>query len=75
MGHKGKQRLALKVLSRNIRAIRKERKMTQEEAAFRSGIGYKRWQALEAGRSNTTLFTLCRIASVLKVSIRRLFVS
>ena len=63
----------LKRLAKNIRTGRIRVKMTQEEAAFRSAIGYKRWQDLEAGRANTTVATLTRIAAILRVDIRRLF--
>ena len=67
-----KQKAVLVRMARNIKTARVGRKITQEEAAFRSGIGYKRWQQLEAGRANTTILTLIRIASVLKVDIHRL---
>lgn len=63
---------ALRRVAKNIRAIRTHRRMTQEEAAYRSGIGYKRWQDLEAGRSNTTLLTLTRIATILRVDVQKL---
>lgn len=41
--------------------------MTQEEAAAAAAVGYKRWQDLEAGRANTTILTLARIAAALGI--------
>ena len=49
-----------------IRAARLKAGMTQEEAAAAAGIGYKRWQDLEAGRTNTTVLTLNRVAAALR---------
>ncbi len=62
----------LKRLGKNMKAYRKKRGLTQEEAAFRSRLGYKRWQRLESGRSNTTLLTLGKIAAVLRTDIQKL---
>lgn len=50
-----------------IRTARQKTGMTQEEAAAAAAIGYKRWQDLEAGRTNTTILTLIRIAAALGV--------
>jgi transcriptional regulator with XRE-family HTH domain len=51
----------------HIRRIRVQAKLTQEDAADRARIDYKRWQALEKGRANPTLRTLVRIAEALEV--------
>lgn len=48
-----------------IRKARVLAKLTQEDAADRARIDYKRWQALEKGRANPTLRTLIRIADAL----------
>lgn len=50
-----------------IKTIRVARKMTQEEVSHRSGIGYKRYQVIEAGKANITLGTIGRIATALKI--------
>lgn len=50
-----------------IRRAREGAKLTQEEAADRARIDYKRWQALEKGRANPTLRTLIRVAEALEV--------
>lgn len=39
--------------------------MTQEEAAARARIDYKRYQRLEAGSVNATIRTLARVAEAL----------
>lgn len=58
-------------ITRDIAAhIRRERLaagLSQEEAAARASIGYKRWQEVESGRVNMTIRTLARIAAALDV--------
>jgi transcriptional regulator with XRE-family HTH domain len=49
-----------------IRRARVLAKITQEDAAERARIDYKRWQALEEGRANPTLRTLIRVAEALE---------
>ncbi len=49
-----------------IRRARILKKITQEDAAERARIDYKRWQALEEGRANPTLKTLMRVAEALE---------
>jgi len=39
--------------------------LTQEEAASRASIGYKRWQEIEGGRVNLTIRTIARVAAAL----------
>ena len=62
----------LKRVGAHIKAWRLKRRMTQEEAAHRSRIDYKRWQRIEQGGANVTLVTLGRIAAVLRVPPDRL---
>lgn len=57
-----------KALGRRVRAARVEAGLTQEEAASRSKIDYKRWQRIESGDVNMTVRTLVRVASVLDTS-------
>jgi transcriptional regulator with XRE-family HTH domain len=59
----------LKELGRRIHRARIAANLTQEEAAAASGIEYKRWQALEAGRVNATMRTLVRVAKGLGVAV------
>ena len=49
-----------------IRRARLQAKLTQEDAADRARIDYKRWQALEKGRANPTIRTLIRIAEAVE---------
>lgn len=44
-------------------------KLTQEAAASRADIDYKRWQALEIGQVNATLRTLARVAAALEIDV------
>jgi transcriptional regulator with XRE-family HTH domain len=46
--------------------------LTQEIAASRCGIDYKRYQKIELGRVNVTVRTLVRIADGLGVDFWRL---
>jgi transcriptional regulator with XRE-family HTH domain len=55
----------LKEAGGQIRRLRLQAKLTQEDAADRARIDYKRWQALEEGRANPTLRTLVRVAEAL----------
>ncbi len=63
------------ILSSNMRVFRWQRKLTQEEAAFRAHIDYKQWQRIEAGKANVTLVTLGRIADILETSTSALICS
>jgi DNA-binding XRE family transcriptional regulator len=52
-------------LGLRIRAARTSAGLTQEAAASRAGIDYKRYQRLETGRVNATIRTLHRVAVAL----------
>jgi transcriptional regulator with XRE-family HTH domain len=45
-----------------VRAARIRASLSQEAAAARAGIDYKRWQQIEGGRVNATARTLLRVA-------------
>jgi transcriptional regulator with XRE-family HTH domain len=63
-------RRSLSVLRDIAKRIRDERLaagLSQEEAAARASIGYKRWQEIEGARANLTVRTLARIAAALDV--------
>ena len=59
----------LQEAGRRIASLRKGLGLTQEEAADRAGIDYKRWQRLEGGSVNATLRTLLRVSEALDVNI------
>jgi transcriptional regulator with XRE-family HTH domain len=59
----------MREIATRIRAARTSAGLSQEEAASRAGIGYKRWQEIEGGAANPTIRTLDRIATTLGVEI------
>ena len=56
-------------LSRNIRARRLERNLTQEAVAFDAGLSARHYQQLESGEANPTFATLFEIARVLDSAV------
>lgn len=65
-----------KILQRtgkNIRTIRRNKKLTQEEVAERAGIHVTTFGRIERGESNPPLQTLNKIAQALKVKTKDLF--
>lgn len=50
-----------------VREARERAGLTQEEAASKAGIDYKRWQRIESGDVNATIRTLVRVASACRV--------
>lgn len=56
-------------VGRRIRDARLAAGLSQEEAAHRAGVGYKRWQDIERGRAGPTLRSLWRISNALGISI------
>ncbi len=59
------ERRLLKELAGRIKRQRLAAGLTQEAAAARAGIDYKRYQRLEAGGVNATMRTLLRVAEAL----------
>jgi transcriptional regulator with XRE-family HTH domain len=59
----------LREIGRRIRLARESVGLTQEEAAGRSRIDYKRWQRIELGSVNVTVRTLLRVAATLDKTI------
>ena len=59
----------LREAGKRIAAARETLGLTQEEAADRAGIDYKRWQRLEGGTVNATLRTLLRVAEGLEMNV------
>jgi len=56
-------------IGQRIQARRLEIGLTQDAAAHRAEIDYKRWQRLEQGTVNATVRTLVRVAQALEVSL------
>ncbi len=57
-----------KLVGRNAARIRKERGLTQEQLAERSGLSQQYLSGLERGQRNPTIVTLYEIAAALGVS-------
>jgi transcriptional regulator with XRE-family HTH domain len=64
---------ALKRLGERVRALRLEKKLTQEAAAEVAKLDEKHWQDIEGARTNPTVATLVGIARALKVTVSDLF--
>ena len=63
----------LKAFGENLRSIRLEKKLSQDEVAFRAEISTNQVGRIERGELNTGLSTVYEIATVLGISIHRLF--
>ncbi len=65
-------RRLLKLLGKRVRELRKERGLTQEEAARLSGFDYKYFQRIEYGEKNLALTSLNKLAKALGVRVAEL---
>ena len=68
-GYRPNESGVLREAGRRIATAREGLGLTQEEAADRAGIDYKRWQRLEGGNVNATLRTLLRVADALDTNV------
>ncbi len=57
-----------KLVGRNFARLRREKGLTQEEVALRSGFSQQYLSGLESGKRNPTIVTLYELAQVLHVS-------
>lgn len=62
------QQKPLDVLAQRIRAMRRERGMTQEELAQKTGFDRTYISLVERGKRNISLLNLCRLAEALGVA-------
>lgn len=60
-------------IGKRIRALRKEKKLTQLDLAIRSGIDERQVQRLERGHTSATLKTLIKISIGLDIWVAELF--
>lgn len=60
---------AYRELGDRLRAARLAKGLSQEAMAQRTGMPYRRYQALESGRINTTIRTLVRVADALGIDV------
>jgi len=59
-------------LARNLRRLREERGLSQQQMSHLAGIPRPTWASLESGGANPTLSVLSKTASALQVSIEEL---
>lgn len=59
----------LRQVSRNLKNARIASGLTQIEVHARTGLAYRHYQNLEAGRVNLTLETLYRLAKTFEVTV------
>jgi len=60
------------IVGRNVRKIRQQRRMTQEELAFAAEIDLTYMGGIERGKRNPSLLVMTRIAAALHVSPAKL---
>jgi transcriptional regulator with XRE-family HTH domain len=60
------------VLGRNVRRLRQQKGLTQEELAFEAEIDLTYMGGIERGRRNPSLLVMARIADALSVSLPKL---
>jgi transcriptional regulator with XRE-family HTH domain len=69
------QRRIFRELGVRVRRAREQAGLTQEDAAARARIDYKRYQRLEAGSVNATIRTLARVAEAFSVDLWKMLCS
>ncbi|ELR69299.1 hypothetical protein C900_05183 [Fulvivirga imtechensis AK7] len=65
--HKIRDKEILEKFGTNLKVIRKEKGLTQEELAFRSGLALSQIARIETGRLNSSICTLITIAKALQI--------
>lgn len=63
----------LKIFGENIRKIRKEKGLSQEELAFKANLHRTYIGMIERAEKNITLINIEKIANALEVNIKELF--
>jgi transcriptional regulator with XRE-family HTH domain len=61
------------VLAENVRRLREEEGLTQEQAAERAGVDPRTWQRIESGETATEMDTIGSVAAALDVDPPLLF--
>jgi transcriptional regulator with XRE-family HTH domain len=60
------------VFGRNVRAVRRQKKLTQEKLAFEAKIDLTYVGGIERGKRNPSLLVMARIAQALAVPLAKL---
>lgn len=63
----------VRLLGAQLRRLREDRKLTQEQLAERAGLNYKYVGRIELGKSDPGAYVLVRLAAALRVPIGELF--
>jgi transcriptional regulator with XRE-family HTH domain len=61
-----------KIVGKNVRKIRQQRRMTQEELAFEAEIDLTYVGGIERGKRNPSLMVMARVAQALSVPLAKL---
>ncbi len=67
------QEFGLTEFGRNLRRLRLEHRLTQEELAETAGVSPRYVALIEAGSRNPTLSVVLELASALEIPVYRLF--
>ena len=67
------EKTLLRRVATNLKAIRAEKGLTQEQLANAAGIAPRHLQKLEAGSANFTARTIARVSSALSIDAEILF--
>lgn len=62
-----------KILAQNIRALRDEGQLSQEELALRADVDRTYVSQIERAIGNPSLLVLCKLSAVLEVDVKQLF--
>jgi len=62
-----------KIVGANVRRLRRERGLTQEDLAGEAGLAMRHMGRIERGESNPTLSMMAKLADVLGVHLTALF--
>jgi transcriptional regulator with XRE-family HTH domain len=60
------------IVAKNVRKLRQQRKLTQEQLAFAAQIDLTYLGGIERGRRNPSLLVMARIAAALRVPLPKL---
>jgi transcriptional regulator with XRE-family HTH domain len=60
------------IVAKNVRKLRQQRKLTQEQLAFAAQIDLTYLGGIERGRRNPSLLVMARIAEALRVPLPKL---
>jgi transcriptional regulator with XRE-family HTH domain len=64
-----------KIVGKNVRRIRRERGLTQEQLAFEAELDLTYVGGIERGKRNPSLLVMVRIAEALSVPLPKLLIS